>query len=199
MKKTVALMLVLVITIFLCGCGKSQAVKDTEAAILEIGDVTLESGNKITAAEKRYYDLEEKEKKKVGNYELLQFSREVYDSLQRSDYYNAIIMYAERKDTTGIKNVLKYVDYGDKAIKIAVANRNMIVTLTMEEGIQIDGKEDNKPCFLHFYTFPEGGGSPERFGVLADYNTLDFQNDIKAAKLVNTNLIDEVLYTFDLS
>ena len=198
MKRVCSILMVITIMIGLCGCGKSQAVKDVETAIQEIGEVNSESGRSITAAENLNYDLDEKEKSKVENYDTLQYSRKLYDALQRRDYYSAICLYAENKNVEGIKNVLQHLDYGDEAIKIAVVENNMIVTVVMGADY-IVAKEGEKPCWLHFYSFPTGGGIPQRFGIGADYNTLDFERTVETIKMGDVQLGGKVLYSFDLS
>lgn len=60
-------------------CGKSQAVKDTEAAIAAIGEVTVESEAAIKWAEKLYGILSDKEKAKVENRMLLADAQEAYE------------------------------------------------------------------------------------------------------------------------
>ena len=200
MKKAITILMVISIMIGLCGCGKSQAVKDTEAAIKEIGDVTADSGRKITTAEKLYHDLEEKEKRKVENYDTLEYSREVYDALQRRDYYRAICLYAEHDDLNGVKTLMHKFEYGDDAIFVAVTDNNMIVSLSklsLPGGATMSGSNQ----WFYYYTFPTGGGLPQRFGLYSDDVYDNLKDFTKAVEGMNSGILQvgEVLCSFDLS
>ncbi len=199
MKKIIAFLLAITIMIGLCGCGKSQAVKDVEKAINEIGNVNSESGKKITTAEKLYNDLNDKEKKKVENYATLEYSRKVYDALDSRRYYDAICLYAEYKDYNGVKSVMNKCEFGDKAVLIAVLNNNMVVTYstnTMPAGATIV-EGDN---WLFYYSFPTKG-LPQRFGLYSE----KAYSDPEELSEDCLNLVgfwggssDKVLYAFEL-
>ena len=81
MKKLMALMVALVLCLSLCACGKSAAVKETEAAIDEIGEVTLESKSAIEIAERKFDSLTDKEKEKVENRLILSEAEAEYERL----------------------------------------------------------------------------------------------------------------------
>lgn len=78
MKKVISLLLALVLCLFLCACGKSEAVKNVEAMIDGIGEITVNSGDAITAAQTAYDALSEDEKSKVGNFANLSSARTSY-------------------------------------------------------------------------------------------------------------------------
>lgn len=78
MKKAISLLLALVLCLSLCACGKSEAVKNVEAMIDALGEITLESINAICSAEDAYNALTEDEQKKVKNYETLTKARDSY-------------------------------------------------------------------------------------------------------------------------
>lgn len=90
MKKTTICILCVLMCLVLCACGKSEAVKNTEAAIEAIGTVTLDSGAAIEEAENLYAALPEEEKEQVENYELLLTSRDEYNQLRVSDVESKI-------------------------------------------------------------------------------------------------------------
>ena len=69
----------------LCGCGKSEAVKEVEGLIANIGEVSLDKGNAIEQAKKAYNNLSSEEKEKVENYSLLQEADEAYNKLLRAE------------------------------------------------------------------------------------------------------------------
>ena len=80
-KKCVICVLVVIMSVLLGACGKSEAVTHTEELISSIGEVSLESEDLIIEAEKAYNALSDKEKEKVENYTILTEAREKVDSL----------------------------------------------------------------------------------------------------------------------
>lgn len=81
MKKTISLLLALILCLSMCACGKSEAIKSVEAMIDTLGEITLESIDAIRSAEDAYSALPEEEQKKVGNYETLTEARDAYYEL----------------------------------------------------------------------------------------------------------------------
>jgi len=81
MKKILAVLLALIVCLVLCACGKSKPVKEAEAAIAAIGEVTIDSGDAIENAEKLYGILTDTEKAKVDNRMALVDAREDFDEL----------------------------------------------------------------------------------------------------------------------
>ena len=81
MKKINTLFLVLVFSLLLCGCGKSEAVKNVEAMIETLGEISLESIDAIRATEDAYEALTGEEQKKVKNYDTLVEARDSYYEL----------------------------------------------------------------------------------------------------------------------
>lgn len=69
MKKTISILLALVIMLSLCACGKSEEVKKAESEI-----ATLSAGSdyeEINRVFEQYRALSEKDRKKVGNVNVL--------------------------------------------------------------------------------------------------------------------------------
>lgn len=79
MKKIIALVLCAVMLLSLCACGKSKKVQNVDDLILAIGEVSLDSADKIETAESAYAELSEKDKEKVENYSILLDARKTYD------------------------------------------------------------------------------------------------------------------------
>lgn len=65
----------------LCACGKSEAVKAAEEKIAAIGEVTLDSEKRISAAEKAVEKLSDDELKQLDKAEELKKAREAYEEL----------------------------------------------------------------------------------------------------------------------
>lgn len=87
MKRIIALLLVVVMSLSLCACGKSKAAKAAEEAIAAIGEVTLDSGAAITNAEKLYGILTDAEKSEVENRLVLVEAQEAYEKLRGEIVY----------------------------------------------------------------------------------------------------------------
>ena len=86
MKKTILMLLALVLCLSLCACGKSEAVAAYENRVAEIGTVTLDSEDAILAAENAYSALTEKEKQSVAETKtVLATKRAEYDALSADE------------------------------------------------------------------------------------------------------------------
>ena len=72
MKRTIALLLALAMTLALCGCGKSEAVKSVEEEIASLDRVlSLDDAPAVSSARAAYDRLEEKEQRRVSNIRVL--------------------------------------------------------------------------------------------------------------------------------
>ena len=92
MKKINKLFLVLVFSLLLCACGKSEAVKNVEAMIKALGEISLESIDAIRAAEDAYSSLTEEEQEKVKNYKKLTEARDTYYELVLVGQWNTLFI-----------------------------------------------------------------------------------------------------------
>lgn len=81
MKKIIALLLSLVLCISLCACGKSENAKAVDGQIKAIGDVTLESEELISSAEKAVKALSEEDKEQLDYLDKLEDARKTYNEL----------------------------------------------------------------------------------------------------------------------
>lgn len=66
MKKLMALLLVFAMVLPLCGCGKSKAATECENLITALGEVSVDSGKAIEAAEKAYAALTKDEQESIS-------------------------------------------------------------------------------------------------------------------------------------
>ena len=69
MRKSIRRFTIIVLSsvLFICGCGKSESVRNVENLINGIGEVSIESGEVIKQAEEAYEALSEEDKNKVEN------------------------------------------------------------------------------------------------------------------------------------
>lgn len=85
MKKVCSLILVFVLSLLLCACGKSEAAENAERLISSIGEVSLESKNALDAAQCAFDALSEEDKKQVENYYILVEGQAVYKELEEQN------------------------------------------------------------------------------------------------------------------
>lgn len=76
MKKILFFVLAFTICLSLCACGKNEEVKAVEEKIASIGEVTIEKADLIQEANRAYNALNDKDKEKVENLDILQQSIE---------------------------------------------------------------------------------------------------------------------------
>ena len=81
MKRGLLFIVIAVMCLSLCSCGKSQAATNADNMILEIGEVTLKSGDKIADAEEAVSNLKESEYKQLEQISILEEARTTYDRL----------------------------------------------------------------------------------------------------------------------
>ncbi len=82
MKKLMAFMLAAALALSLAACGgKSEAAKAVDQMISEIGEVTVNSGGHISAAEEAVAALDEEDRQQLENLDSLEKARETCDSL----------------------------------------------------------------------------------------------------------------------
>lgn len=107
MKKVISLFLAVVLCLSLTACGKSEAVKNVEAMIDALGEITLESIDAIRSAEDAYNALTADEQKKVENYKSLTAARDAYFELALVGDWAEL--YINLYDVEGMYNQLRMV------------------------------------------------------------------------------------------
>lgn len=89
MKKVLSMLVIIAMLFSLAACGagkpaepeKKEEVKQVEALIADIGEVSLDSEEAIIKAEEAYEELSENDRKDVETYEELEKARTDYDAL----------------------------------------------------------------------------------------------------------------------
>lgn len=150
MKKILSTLLVVVIVLSLCACGKAPEIVNVETLIDRIGTVTIESGEAISKAEKAYEELYAQYQEDVSNIDKLIQAREEFDLLVA--YYPV--------DCFQIDTITTYSPYsGDTTIyKISYVYGldGLIEQYTISHTFNSDGKtyryEDE-----HHLTYDENG------------------------------------------
>lgn len=85
MKKILSFILLFVLLLSLCACGKTEAAKNADNLILSIGTVSLTSEKAIIDAENAVSQLSEKEKDTLENEQILISARTTFDALKKVD------------------------------------------------------------------------------------------------------------------
>lgn len=135
-KKAISLILVFVLCLSLCSCGKSKAVKNVENLINTIGQVTADSEASVVAAEKAYSELTEKEKEAVGNFSVLTEARSALETALREkqlkDLYAAVSC-----EWVNVNDMDRYVfnldgtgTHDEKTVKFTIDPDNKILSVT---------------------------------------------------------------------
>lgn len=81
MKKLICALLLVAVVLTMAACGKSEAAAAADNLIIAIGTVTLNSGDKIVAAENAVAALSESDLGQLENMAALVAARESYDAL----------------------------------------------------------------------------------------------------------------------
>lgn len=84
MKKTLSVLLILLVALTLSAC-RTQATKDADNLIKNIGTVTLDSDEAISQAEEAVSALTDEEKESLKNASILSAARSSYDTLVQID------------------------------------------------------------------------------------------------------------------
>lgn len=134
-KKKIAVVALCLSIALSCTACKSEAVKNTESLIKDIGTVTLESEESIEAAEEAYNALGD-EQKDVSNAQMLADARSEYDSIYEKDVApieKAIDAIPEVNTIASTENAESLVgkarsmyDKADDVVKSAVSNYDVL-------------------------------------------------------------------------
>lgn len=121
MKKFAILFLTIAMTLTMAACGKSAEVKNAEELIGAIGEVTLQSGNAIDAAEKAVDALDEKDLKKLEGVDKLQEARTQFEALKLSNSFDQIGEVTLQSETK-LKSLRSQYNSAAEDVKKAVTN-----------------------------------------------------------------------------
>lgn len=139
MKRAIWILIIAGMCLSLCACSKSEAATKVDNMISEIGEVTLESGAKITAAEEAADELKESEYNQLEQISVLKEARKTYDQLmeeKRIEENKAAIAELESAiDSIGtvtleqesvISDIRKQYNRANKEVQAGVSNYKML-------------------------------------------------------------------------
>lgn len=183
MRRLIAFLLVVLMCIVLCACGKSQSVKDVEEIIDAIGDVTLDSEEIILKAERMYDYLTESEKSKVENKGLLVEARYAYDSLYTETIYNKAKVAFEH-----LTYVSKLYIFNAHGLKNALRFGNYENAWTYDE----DFCEKFAEAMPEIYDIPSLTEEEIQAGVEVLYDQMELNGNVQASPAFCMNLFNRV-------
>lgn len=138
-EKAISLILVFVLCLSLCSCGKSKAVKNAENLISSIGEVTADSESAVVAAEKAYAGLTEKEKEAVENSAVLTEARAALETALYEKHLNDLYA-AVSCEWVNVNDMDRYIfnqdgtgTHGEKTITFTIDPENQLLSVT--EGV----------------------------------------------------------------
>lgn len=137
MKKNIVFLIAL--CALLCSCSKSEAAISVDNMILEIGEVTLESRDKITDAEEAVEDLKKTEYNQLEHISILEEARKTYEHLleekQREENEKKISQIETAIDTIGvvtldkqsaIKDIRTQYTWANEEVKAGIENYEIL-------------------------------------------------------------------------
>ena len=163
MKKIIVLIVVFAFCLSLSACGKSEAVKNVEAMIDALGEITLESIDAIRAAEEAYAILTSEEQGEVKNYESLTAARDrYYEFALVGNWHDTYIWVKdvmenyERPPYLVLNADMTGVEYGDGGIEDAITwsvkNRNLEFTFESGNTLSFPVLDENGKISLDGFT-----------------------------------------------
>ena len=127
MKRIAALIFIVVICFLVSACGESESVKAVQELIASIGEVSLDSGEDIAAAEEAYEALSDREKEAVENYNELADARKAFDLAlteqeeNNKKIYDQAVVFLENGDlyhaATTFYSIAGYADAREKCFE----------------------------------------------------------------------------------
>lgn len=149
MRKTVCLVLALAMCLSLCACGNSQAVKDVEAQISAIGEISPDSGEAVSAAREAYNALTKKEQASVENYKRLKDAE------------------------AALKELRSLSERGNEAVECVKRMKALVdkpASFRLSDDIFVFETEDTgrRVCAVHYSAQDSSGVSAESTGIFVD-------------------------------
>ena len=136
MKKLLVIVCSLVLCFTLCSCMKSEEAKRVDGLILDIGEVTLNSEEKIEKAERAVNALAEDDYNQLDNLEVLTGARETYTTLKVKELEEWIdkitTATGEEEKEKAIRNAKYHYNKADEEIKQKLSNYSILKTAEQE-------------------------------------------------------------------
>lgn len=125
MKRFVVLVMVLILTLGLMGCGKSEELKAAEKAIESIGNVSLESKDLIDEAQNKVDALTEEDLNKISNLGVLKEAQNKYAALVITDLIDKLNV-GSLADQSAVVSARKAYEDATDDIKEMISNYSLL-------------------------------------------------------------------------
>lgn len=128
MKRVSLILVIVIICLPLFSCGKSEEATNVDNMILEIGEITLESGDKITNVEEAVRKLNEDDYKQLKYITTLEEARNSYNNLEIEDIKSAIdkIGLVTLEQELTIKSIRDRYDSANDEVKAGISNYQIL-------------------------------------------------------------------------
>lgn len=126
MKRVLLFLLVLSLTMSVCGCKKSEGLIAAEEAVKAIGVVSIESGDKIKNAEAAVAKLNEEEKKKFKMSEVLDAAKNEYERIVTEEEVSAVEDAISKMGEISIDNLESVNSVQEKYDKLSSEAKAMV-------------------------------------------------------------------------
>lgn len=172
MKKLLVLVLVLALSLSLAACGKSDAVKDLEARIDALQDVTYEDRETVSAVRYAYMMLPAEEQEDVENLAILEQAEATIQAEEqriRSEIDTIVAEYDPQAAFALLREMgeVSYARYNIKTLA-----QNMLKSYVLNQGYESDYSGD-----------PEAGGDYMTVSVAYGGETLRFMLELENGNL----------------
>lgn len=114
MRKALSIILVLIMCLSLCACGKSEEVNAVEEIITAIGEVSVDSKDAILKAEEAYNALSDADQGKVENYTILEEAKTALKKALFSSIVDNLCTVNTGSDTIASSVILVWENVGGK-------------------------------------------------------------------------------------
>lgn len=202
-RKSIITICMLLCILTLVGC-KSSAAKETEKAIMQVGEVTLDSGDAIEYAEKRYMALTEKQKNQVTNYFTLILAKEQYDILVTANKIDEHIGQIDLTDVISSASLIKECEElyneAEEDVKEKVINYDVLEdAINQLKNYRIVLTKDNLWNYIDMTVSFTNTRSEKAF-VLMGIAWYDEKSDMTVEIKPKTSLVfKDVAFTIDLN
>ena len=196
----------LLIVVALTGCLKSEAAKEVDEMISQLGEITLESEEAIQEAEEAAEKLEEKDYKQLDNLEVLEQAKSTYQQLAAEEKARPVAAeidkISDQKNYRHIQNVRKkyesltdyekqFVDNYDVLTGLEQAAEEDLSSLSQQMTVLVDsgdytGAMDFWNNNNHYKFKPEDAGSAKNPYFYAEIQTLSTGKEYYTAKEIKS-------------
>lgn len=187
MKKLLALLLVISLSVSLCACGKSTEAAKADELILAIGDVTVDSEAAILVAQAYYDTLTDAQKAEVEYYDVLVNAQELLPQKIIEAHHNDVVTLIEQGDFLQASSILfENPEISDYAELMKQCGQGVLPQYIQENG---DEKEPGK----YFLNLVNADGTQISVWYFADNNAIQLLYYSSGSGTAEAVMIDYIM------